>query len=232
MNAYKQPSKRWSKQPSVRPRQSNEAGPNWLRRLGMGAALIVVAYVVVSMVEVWVAVDAIYETANQQADNDNGVERVAVVLGAAQYNGQPSPVLKARLDTAVRLYEQGHASAVVVTGGGQAGDVTTEAKTGYDYLRSAGVPDEDLMLEVQGASTYESLAATARFLRDDNLEHVIVVTDGFHIKRSLSIADEVGLDAVGVASTPHASVERIAREGTAVAVGRVVTFRRLQRILG
>ena len=91
--------------------------------------------------------------------------QAAVVLGAAQYDGEPSPVLQARLDRAAELFLDQQVSMVVVTGGGQEGDRTTEAKAGYNYLRQAGVPDAQLRLEVDGTSTYESLAATSRFLR-------------------------------------------------------------------
>ena len=109
----------------------------------------------------------------------------AVVLGAAQYNGEPSAVLRARLDAAAELWADGRVDLVVVTGGGQEADVTTEAKSGYNYLREThGLSDEELRLEVQGSSTYESLAAASRFLRSDGIDDVILVTDPYHARRS------------------------------------------------
>lgn len=182
-------------------------------------------YVLATFVDVWLASRAEYETFEGGAP----MPRAAIVLGAAQYNGQPSPVLRSRLDEAAALYEQGQVDLVVVTGGRQPADTTTEAKTGYDYLREFGIPDERLRLEVQGASTYESLAATARFLRDENVDDVVLVTDRYHARRSRLIAEEVGLAAV-VSLTPQApTVDRLVRETVAVSVGRVIGFRRLDR---
>jgi vancomycin permeability regulator SanA len=188
----------------------------------------VVLYYLVTLAQVLAASRAVYVSAPAETGD---VERAAIVLGAAQYNGQPSPVLRARLDEAARLYQQGDVSLIVVTGGGQAADVTTEAKTGYDYLReSSGIPDRSLRLEVQGGSTYESLAATARFLRDEGVSDVVLVTDRYHAKRSSLIAEEVGLSPA-VSLTPQApSIQRLAQEAGAVAVGRLISFRRLERL--
>lgn len=187
---------------------------------------LVVLYVVVTFFDVWSASRSEYVT--QPGD---GPSRAAVVLGAAQYNGQPSPVLRARLEEAADLYETGDVNLVVVTGGGQAADITTEAKSGYDYLREVrGIPDERLRLEVQGASTYQSLAATSRFLRNEDVEHVVLVTDRYHAKRSTLIAREVGLQAAVSLTPQRASLQRLGRETAAVAVGRIISFRRLDRL--
>jgi vancomycin permeability regulator SanA len=198
------------------------------RRWIWSAAILVAlsAYAIVTFLDVWYASTSDYEPRAFGA----GVERAAVVLGAAQYNGEPSPVLRARLDEAARLYENGEVDLVVVTGGRQEADITTEAKTGYDYLRESGIPDGQLRLEVQGASTYESLAATARFLQVDGVTDVVLVTDRYHARRSSLIASEVGLRPV-VALTPQSpSLARLARESLAVGIGRVIGFRRLDRL--
>ena len=107
-----------------------------------------------------------------------------VVLGAAQYDGRPSPVLAARLDHALALWEQGYAPRIVVTGGKQEGDRFTEATASAEYLMSRGVPDSAILREVQGTSTWESLAATARILRNRGLESVLVVSDPYHSLRA------------------------------------------------
>jgi vancomycin permeability regulator SanA len=189
---------------------------------------ILLLYYIVTLAQVWAASRASY---TGPIDGVGAVDRAAIVLGAAQYNGQPSPVLRSRLDEAAHLYELGDVNLIVVTGGGQEADVTTEAKTGYDYLReTSGIPDRSLRLEVQGGSTYESLAATARFLRDEEVLHVVLVTDRYHAKRSILIAEEVGLLPT-VALTPQApSISRLGREAAAVAVGRLISFRRLERL--
>jgi uncharacterized SAM-binding protein YcdF (DUF218 family) len=157
-----------------------------------------------------------------------------IVLGAAQYDGRPSPVLQDRLDHALALYEEGLTSMVVLTGGRQEGDRFTEATAGYNYLRDRGIPDEHLLKEVGGTSTYESLAASARFLRERGLTSVVLVTSDYHALRVEAIAEEVGLDAtVSPTSTRLTGldeVRQLGRETVAVAVGRVIGYDRLFRI--
>lgn len=195
-------------------------------RLAIILGAVLVLYYVGTFVDVLVASRSDYE-----ASGSGATETAAVVLGAAQYNGEPSPVLKARLDTAAELYEQGHVDLVVVTGGRQPADITTEAKTGYDYLRErSGIPDERLRLEVQGSSTYESLAATSRFLRQDGVTDVVLVTDRYHVRRAALTAAEVGLAPEVAPTEPSASLRRLVQESAAVALGRLITFRRLDRI--
>ncbi len=151
-----------------------------------------------------------------------------VVLGAAQYNGKPSPVLRARLDHALALYRGGVAPLIVVTGGRQVGDRTTEASAGAAFLLRNGVPDRRIAREVQGRDTFESMAATARFLKARKVTDVVVVTDGYHAARVKAIASEVGLKArVSPVANTTGSVQRILRESAAYAAGSVITHRRL-----
>jgi uncharacterized SAM-binding protein YcdF (DUF218 family) len=211
--------------------QVEAAGPvgrrrRWRRRLLriVGALVVLVmAYLALTFIQVWRASS---EDGAQPAD-------AIVVLGAAQYDGRPSPVLEARLQRALELYEMDLAPVIVVTGGRQDGDTYTEATTGYNWLRAEGVPDGAIEKEVQGRSTYESLAATARFLRDDDVMEVILVTDGYHALRVSGIAREVGL-------TPHVSgvdmdgptIAQLSRETGAVALGRIIGYRRLTNLVG
>ncbi len=156
-----------------------------------------------------------------------GEASAAVVLGAAQYNGEPSGALQGRLDRAAELYGDGLVEKIVVTGGGQETDITTEAKTGYDYLRSnAGIPDEDLLLEVQGATTYEQLAAVSRILEQEKTTDVVVVTDPYHARRSMLIAGEVGLEAQAAITDNRSDSTRLFSESVAISVGRLISFRR------
>lgn len=150
-----------------------------------------------------------------------------VVLGAAQYDGRPSPVLKDRLDHALEIYEDDLVEVIVVTGGKQQGDRFTEAFTGYTYLRQHGVPENALLTEVQGRNSWESIAAAARILRDRGLTDAVMVTDGYHALRVDAIADELGLDASVSPSRPGGSLKELVKETGAVAIGRVVGFRRL-----
>jgi uncharacterized SAM-binding protein YcdF (DUF218 family) len=155
-----------------------------------------------------------------------------VVLGAAQYNGEPSPVLRSRLDHAVDLYERDMAPVVVVTGGRQPGDLATEASAGRSYLIGHGIPDDALRSEVQGTSSWHSLAAAARFLNREGIDDVILVSSPYHALRTEHIAGEVGL--AGHASPAPGSPEsgvgelvKMGRETVAVGVGRIIGYRRL-----
>src|SRR4051812_42306732 len=114
-----------------------------------------------------------------------------VVLGAAQYDGRPSPVLTARLEHGLDLYKAGVAPLLVVTGGRQPGDRYTEATSGYNWLRDRGVPDSAIRKEVQGRNTYESIAAVSRFLKADGMRDVVLVSNDFHAARLHAIASEV-----------------------------------------
>ena len=193
-----------------------------LRRIALIAGGLIGLYLIANFVDVWLASGRAYD----------GTAPAAVVLGAAQYNGEPSAALRGRLDHAAELYTEGRVGLIVVTGGKQEADITTEAKTGYDYLRqTASVPDEDLLLEVDGSSTYQSLAATARFLQRDGVERVILVTDPYHAKRTKLVAEEVGLSAEVSPTDAAPSFGRLVRETLAVAVGRLTGFRRFDAYL-
>ena len=192
----------------------------WTSLVGLGVAVLVVSYVATTFVLVW-----------QASRHDGRVPADAiVVLGAAQYDGRPSPVLQARLDHALDLYEEGLAPLVVVTGGRQQGDRYTEATAGYNYLRAHGLPDEAIRKEVQGASTYESLASVARFLREEGIGDVLLVSSPAHSRRVADIAREVGLRATVSPAAGSPSLQSLARETAAVSVGRLVGYRRLDHL--
>ena len=131
---------------------------------------------------------------------------------------------------ALDLYEEGLAPLVVVTGGRQQGDRYTEATAGYNYLRAHGLPDEAIRKEVQGASTYESLASVARFLREEGIGDVLLVSSPAHSRRVADIAREVGLRATVSPAAGSPSLQSLARETAAVSVGRLVGYRRLDHL--
>jgi uncharacterized SAM-binding protein YcdF (DUF218 family) len=202
------------------------------RRWGRGIATALAAvggflllYVVITFAQVWMA-----------SRHDGATQSDAiVVLGAAQYDGRPSPVLEARLDHAFGLWEQGLAPIIVVTGGKRPGDLFTEATASANYLLERGVPDAQILREVQGTNSWESLAAAARILRERGLSEVILVSDPFHALRIGGIADELGLHAhVSPTRTSPissgAQVKQMVRETGAVAVGRVIGYRRLLQL--
>jgi uncharacterized SAM-binding protein YcdF (DUF218 family) len=128
-----------------------------------------------------------------------------VVLGAAQYNGRPSPVLKARLDQAADLYRRHLAPQVIVTGGVGNGDTLSEAAVGRNYLlETAGLPNEAVETEDAGQSSLASLRAVAHRITTPP-RTVILVSDGFHMFRLGIIARRLGLEAFG-SPTPSSPI--------------------------
>jgi uncharacterized SAM-binding protein YcdF (DUF218 family) len=177
-------------------------------------------YVSVTFVQVWQA---------SRRDEVRPADAI-IVLGAAQYDGEPSPVLARRLDHAASLYTEGVAPLVVVTGGRQPGDRFTEAEASARYLARHGVPGGAIEREVQGESSWESLAAAARFLRADGVTSVVLVSDPYHAMRIDGIAHELGLDAVVSPAGRNSSLGSLLKETVAVSVGRIIGYDRLVRI--
>jgi uncharacterized SAM-binding protein YcdF (DUF218 family) len=161
--------------------------------------------------------------------------QAVVVLGAAQYDGRPSPVLRARLDHAADLYHRKIAPLVVVTGGKAEGDRFTESAAGANYLHTKGVPDEAILREATGRTSWQSLAASARFLRQRGIHDVVLVSDPFHAARIHGIASELGLDAATSPTrtspiTGLSEFRHMVTETAQVGVARVIGFRRLVRV--
>ncbi len=134
-----------------------------------------------------------------------------VVLGAAQYNGRPSPVFQARLDHAIDLWRAGRAPLLVTTGGGQEGDRTTEAATGRAYAIAQGVPAEAILMEDRGRSTQESLEAVAGILKEQGAGSTVFVSDRLHMLRVMRIAKDLGIDAYGSPATDSPSDATLSR---------------------
>jgi uncharacterized SAM-binding protein YcdF (DUF218 family) len=153
-----------------------------LRYLG-GAVLIGVLVVAGT----WVRVGQI----GAEAGIDGKFDAI-VVLGAAQYDGIPSPVFRARLDHAAQLYRDGVAGHIVTIGGGQPGDRTTEGQAGVDYLAAAGVDESALTAVGAGSDTLASLRAAEPVLADHGWTSVVVVTDPAHSTRSAMMARDLG----------------------------------------
>ena len=117
------------------------------------------------------------------ADDQRQATDAIVVLGAAQYDGRPSPVLESRLDHALVLYQQGLAPIIVLTGGVGTGDTTSEALVGKRYLESHNIPAAALVVRPEGRSTVSSMEALYRWLAREGLETVTLVSDPFHMAR-------------------------------------------------
>jgi uncharacterized SAM-binding protein YcdF (DUF218 family) len=197
-----------------------------LRRGLVAAVVIPVLYFGVTFFQVWWT---------SRHDGARPAQAV-IVLGAAQYDGRPSAVLRARLDHAADLYRRKLAPVVVVTGGKAEGDRFTEAAASANYLHTKGVPDEAILREATGRTSWQSLAASARFLiQDRGIRDVVLVSDPFHAARIRGIASELGFR---VATSPTrtspikglSELRHMVTETAQVGVGRVIGFRRLVRL--
>ncbi|MDA8077255.1 MAG: YdcF family protein [Actinomycetota bacterium] len=196
----------------------------WALKIVVLLVVAAVIYYAVTLVQVWLT-SRRYDPVGAQA---------IVVMGSAQYDGVPSPDLRARLDEALLLFQKGDAHLIVCTGSKEPGDAYTEAEAGRAYLVSKGVPATDI-LEAGGRDTWTNLALAASLLRPRGDTDVLIVTDPFHEDRSMAVATDVGL-------TPHpaptqtspirgtAVIPYFLSTAAAVALGRIVGFQRLHTL--
>jgi uncharacterized SAM-binding protein YcdF (DUF218 family) len=163
--------------------------PFWTLRRKIAAAGVVVLTLTFGWAAVVVAVAL--TGAHDQATTADAI----AVLGAAQYNGRPSPVFRARLDHAATLYQRGLAPVVLVTGGVGSGDTLSESEVGRRYLVKAGLPDGAVVALPAGETTAASLDGVARWFSGKESRRVLLVSDGFHMLRLKIIAARLGLAA-------------------------------------
>ncbi len=183
------------------------------------------------LVLLYLGVIAWQVTAASRLDQREQVDAI-VVLGAAQYDGTPSPALERRLDRAFELYEEGLADEIVLTGSKQPADRFTEAFAGFRYLTGKGVPESDLRIVDDGSSTYESLAAARRVLRDEGADRVLLVSDGYHNRRLQGVARELGMEPFVAPTDGNATLRQIVGETGRVAVAEIIGYRRLFNATG
>ena len=158
-----------------------------------------IASIVLAVIAIWAASMAavIFFSWIDQARPAESI----VVLGAAQYAGRPSPVLKARLDHSIDLWNRGMGKLLVLTGGRGHGDTTSEAEVGRTYARKRGVPDTAILLENEGRTSRESMLGVAELLQKRGIKTAILVSDPFHMLRLSIIGRRFGL-------TPYTSPTR------------------------
>jgi uncharacterized SAM-binding protein YcdF (DUF218 family) len=123
-----------------------------------------------------------------------------VVFGAAEYDGRPSPVFKARLDHAADLHRRGLAPIVIVTGGAGADPRFSEGEVGHDYLKSLGVPDRQLIAETQSSDTAESARRVGTIMRANAMRTCLAVSDGYHMFR---VQRMLGREGITVYAAPR-----------------------------
>ncbi len=183
----------------------------------LSVILLSLSYLLIVFFQVWL---------NSARDQARPVDAI-VVLGAAQWDGVPSPVLEARLEKALQLYEEGLSPIIVTTGSKQIGDRFTEAYAGLTYLLERSVPESSILVVVDGSNTFESLSATANVLTDRGIGNkVILVSDPYHALRAKEIAREVGLQAWFSPTDLSSSFSQLIRETAGTSVGRMIGFRK------
>jgi uncharacterized SAM-binding protein YcdF (DUF218 family) len=197
----------------------------WPKRVAIVLAVVVgllFALYAVALYDVW---------STSRHDEARPVDAI-VVMGAAQYDGRPSPQLAARLDHALDLYQRGLSPRIFVTGGKQPLDRFTEAASEARYLQDRGVASAALLREDEGRTSWQSLSAVADRLKRDGLHSVLLVSDPYHMARIKGMATELGLDAY--VSPTHTSpvsgfsaFRHMLKEGAGVAAARVVGWDRL-----
>jgi uncharacterized SAM-binding protein YcdF (DUF218 family) len=131
------------------------------------------------------------------------------VFGAAEYDGRPSPVLRARLDHALELYQRGLAPLMITLGGGDPADLHSEGGVGHDYLLAHGVPEKAIIAETQSDNTEQSAERLAVIARTNGLKNIVVVSDGTHLFRIHAICEQDGLQ---VYTSPRPVGRSIAKE--------------------
>lgn len=170
---------------SAEPVRTARTGHGWVFRLVAGALLVAALIAGGTAFRVWQVA---------RVDDRRPVDAV-VVLGAAQYDGEPSSIFSWRLRHAQVLYEEGLAPLIVTTGGGRAGDATTEADAGRAYLIDRGVPADAVVAVGEGSDTLGSVAAVADVAEDGGWNSALLVSDPWHSLRARTMARDAGLDA-------------------------------------
>jgi uncharacterized SAM-binding protein YcdF (DUF218 family) len=194
-----------SASPSTRQHRSR-----WIIRLLLVAAIVVAAYLI------FISSRIAAESSKQDLHPADAI----VVFGAAQYDGRPSPVFRARLDHAFELFQRGLAPAVLTTGGPASDPSYSEGGVGHDYLVHRGIPDSSVIAETQGSDTAKSAERLAVIMRANHMRSCIAVSDAYHVFRIRNLLEHEGI-RVYVSprpdSRPHSVLQRaiaLLREST------------------
>jgi uncharacterized SAM-binding protein YcdF (DUF218 family) len=171
-----------------------------------------------------------------QGRRDDVVTNVRVVdallvMGAAQWDGHPSPVFEARLSHALDLYRRGVAPRIILTGGVAPGDRYSEAAVAKDFMLQQGVPEQALLIEETSRTSWQNLQASAAIAREQGIVSVLIVSDDFHMLRSLKMAHDLGMRAYGSPARNSPIADNIRVEGRYVLreAGAYVVYLFLQR---
>ena len=183
------------------------APPSNLRRSPLRSTLLrqLLALVLLGMTAwcIW-----LYRQIDSVSSHDEAQPADAIaVFGAAEYSGHPSPILHARLNHAVELYRQQIAPLVITLGGGTDKDSgNTEGGVGRDYLLANGIPFGNIIAETRSIDTEQQVHRLAAIARENNLQHIVVVSDGTHLFRIRQLCEDAGLD---VYTSPRPTIGHI-----------------------
>ena len=161
-------------------------------RVGSLVTRLVLALVLAAVLLVGATAGAIWWTARHDA---RPASDAIVVLGSAQYDGVPSSIFEARLEHALRLWQDGVAPVVVTVGGKADGDRFTEAEAGAQYLAQAGVPGDALLPVPEGVDTLESMRSVSAAFDERGWSTAVLVTDPWHAMRTQRMAEDAGIEA-------------------------------------
>lgn len=160
--------------------------------------LLVLAYPAWLGVQIW---------QQSRQDEVKGADAI-VVLGAAQYDGRPSPIFQARLDQAAYLYGEDLSDNIIVTGGKAPGDRFTESEAGARYLVDQGIPEDALLAEDEGRTTLQSLENVRAIATESGLNSVLLVSDPMHSERIKRIAIDLGFDPAYASPASYTELNR------------------------
>ena len=179
---------------------------HWLLRLEALGVLALATFLVVTAVRVG------HEGSQQEVHPADAI----VVFGAAEYAGRPSPVLKARLDHALDLFQKGLAPVVITTGGAAADPSFSEGGVGRDFLERRGIPERNLIAETQGSDTAQSAVRVAVIMRANGLHSCVAVSDAYHVFRIKRLLEHEGIGPVYLAPRPDSRPHSVVQRGYAV----------------
>jgi uncharacterized SAM-binding protein YcdF (DUF218 family) len=187
----------------MRPMMKNEVasrrrGPRVLRILVLAGLVVILGWFL------WVYGQIHFYATHDQARPADAI----AVFGAAEYDGRPSPVLRARLDHALALYREHLAPLVITLGGGGGGPRDSEGGVGHDYLLAHGVPENQIIAETQSTNTEESAARLSGIARENHLNRILAVSDGTHLFRIHALCTSMGLT---VSTSPRAEARPLGR---------------------
>lgn len=148
-------------------------------------AVLVVCYIVVNLIEI-----CSFSTKDQKQKAD-----VAIILGAATYDGEVSPVYQERINHGITLYHEGYARKLIVTGGMASGNSISDADAAKQYAVSQGIPENDILTEDQSVITQENLENSKRIMDENGYDTAIIVSDPLHMKRSMLLAKDAAMNA-------------------------------------